>query len=107
MEPPCSTALCWVHTEGVAAGGGGVAFASGQARPGGHPMPVMGQPSPTAAVGPWDVHLQGHSPNGGTTTFNLPFPVLSCPCGERVMFPPRPHPISPCPWCVYHTSCSM
>ena len=30
-------------------------------------MPVVGDPSPTVAVGHWGVHLRGHFPGGGTS----------------------------------------
>ena len=38
------------------------AFAVGQVRPSGHPKPAVRHLSPTAAGGPWDVHLRGLSP---------------------------------------------
>ena len=42
------------------------AFAVGQVRPSGHPKPVVRYLSPTAAGGPWDGHLRGRFPDGGT-----------------------------------------
>ena len=31
-----------------------------------HPILAVGEPSPTAMIGPQDVHLRGHFPNGDT-----------------------------------------
>ena len=42
------------------------AFAVGQVRPSGHPKPAVRYLSPTAAGGPWDGHLRGRFPDGGT-----------------------------------------
>ena len=42
------------------------AFAFGQVRPSGHPKPAVRYLSPTAAGGPWDGHLRGRFPDGGT-----------------------------------------
>ena len=42
------------------------AFAVGQVRPSGHPKPAVRYLSPTAAGGPWDVHLRGLFPDGDT-----------------------------------------
>ena len=43
-----------------------MALATGQVRLSRHPIPAVGVPSPAAAFGPEDVHLQGHFPDGGT-----------------------------------------
>ena len=42
------------------------AFAVGQVRPSGHPKPAVRYLSPMAAGGPWDGHLRGRFPDGGT-----------------------------------------
>ena len=42
------------------------AIAVGQVRPSGHPKPAVRYLSPTAAGGPWDGHLRGRFPDGGT-----------------------------------------
>ena len=60
-------------------------LAVGQVRPSSHPKPAVRGLSPTAAFGPWDVQLRG--PFSDITTFCLPIPVLSPPCGERIMCP--------------------
>ena len=53
LDCPCFTALCQVHWE---EGNSPRPGASKWAPHGG------GDPSPTAAFGPWDVHLRGHFP---------------------------------------------
>ena len=42
------------------------ALAVGQVCPSSHPKSAVWDPSPTAAFGPWDVHLRGLFPVGGT-----------------------------------------
>ena len=44
-----------------------IILAGGQVRPSGHPKPAVRDPSPTAAFGPWDVHLCGLFPWGHIT----------------------------------------
>ena len=94
-SPDCPrlTALCRVHTE----------EGNGEGWPGASkwtpPIPAVGDPSPTAAFGPQDVHLRGHFPDRGITTFCLCFPVLSAPCGERIVCSPPPQLPSPLGLC--------
>ena len=63
------------------------ALAVGHVRPGRHPNTGGGDPSPTAAFGPQDVHLRGSPPGrgrgGGITTSDLPFLAPSPPWAEH------------------------
>ena len=43
-----------------------IAFTVGQLRPSGHPKPAVRCLFPAAGGGPWDVHLRGLFPDGGT-----------------------------------------
>ena len=56
---PCFPALCGVLSEE------GTVLAIGQVPPSGHPIPAVGNPSPTAALGPEDVHLRGQFSDRG------------------------------------------
>ena len=61
------------------------AFAVGQVHSSSHPKPALRYLSPTAAGGPWDVHLRVLFPQRGhITTSCLQIPVLSPPFGERI-----------------------
>jgi len=62
-------------------------------RPGRPFMTAVGKPSPTAAVGPWDVHLRGHFPDGGKNN------LQPCSCAPSSVWQsyhvspqPPPHP---------------
>ena len=57
----------------------------GQVRPSGHPTPAVRVFSPTAAFGPWDVHLRGLFSGGGTYLKNR---------GEGPYLPPKAHPVT-------------
>ena len=68
-------------------------LAIGRVRPGGHPHSGGGGTLPNGALG---CPLAGSlSRRGHITTIRLPFPALSPPCGERIVFPPTLHPIPP------------
>ena len=74
------------------------AWAVGQVHPSGHPKPAVRYLSPTAAYGPWDVHLWSFPQRGHITTSCLQIPVLSPPFGEHITCP-LPFPLRPCCMC--------
>ena len=64
------------------------AFAAGQVRPSGHLKPAVRYLSPTAACGPWDGHLRGRFPGGGTEQpFASKFPRSVLPLASATQTP--------------------
>ena len=62
------------------------------------PIPVVGELSPTAAIGPWDVHLRGQFHDRGTQQpATCPFPRSVLLVASTSHFPPPTSPIPLCP----------